>query len=317
MRRSIAAIVVVVLGASSARAGDCVVNENPVSPATLAYELELGSGSIPGQLAGVPFSVVNYQQVSITWTGCAQDCLYLTYPGDTQCGNLVETPVESTVSAEVVGVPDPNAFSDVFAGQVDGGRWNVFAQALVNPSWDETGKSAAYVFDLGTREVIDVGGSAGSVDIRLRAGSDLGVQRCFADIFEWIPRHDLRFRVTERTTFTTLVPTTYWDQFFEADETFTIDVQPGWVLQVDVYFDVFANATSAQEQGGEYCDGAIAILDFLNPPAGDGIQLFFDADPGTTLTPRSGIVYETPEPEGGAFAAFASALLLAASRRRR
>jgi hypothetical protein len=312
----IATCIVATLAAFDAWAGECVANSGPVAPATLASELEAGFGFLPGELSNVPFSVVSYgyQQVQITWAGCGQDCVFATYPGDAQCGDLVSTPVESNVSREIVGIPNPNALSTVFAGQVDGGRWNVLAQALVNPSWDETNKSAAYSFDLGTREVIDVGGSAGAVDIHLRARSTLIGRGCVGNFVEWIPLHKMRFRVTERTTFTTLVQTQFWDQFFDVDETFTIAVQPGWVLQVDLYFDVFANATGETFIGTDYCAGAIANLDFTSPPAGEGLQLFYDPDPGVTLTPRSGIVYEVPEPSAAAAAVIAIVLLAARKR---
>jgi hypothetical protein len=307
------------LQASSAHAGECLVNQNPVAPSALAAELENGFGSLPGQLAGVPFSVVSYQGVDLYWTGCAADCVVNDHPGESQCGNLVETPVDSFVKSEVAGAPNPPIFAEVAAEQLGNGKWNVWGNAFLEPFWEETGGSASFGFALGTREVIDVAGSAGArpLDIRLRAGSHLGIQYCLGHLYQWIPGHHMRLRVTERTTFTTLLATQYYDGFFGADDTFTIDVEPGWVLQVDLWFQASANATAAQDPFGNYCDGAVALLDFLGPPASDGIQLFFAADPSLTLTPRSGIVYEAPEPEGGGAAALATTLLLALRRRAR
>src|SRR5262245_56285142 len=75
----------------AAEAGECLVNSNPVPPGDLAFALEAGSGaSLPGQLAGLPFSVVNLEQNSISWTGCSDDCIYQQNMGETQCGSLVE-----------------------------------------------------------------------------------------------------------------------------------------------------------------------------------------------------------------------------------
>lgn len=316
--RAIAVCVVAMMQASGARAGECVVNGNEVPPSSLASELEVGFGGIPGQLAGVPFSVVNYDQMSISWNGCADDCLYISNQGDSQCGNLVAAPVESMRTPTVTAVPDPYAFSHVFAGQAENGKWNVLASAFVDPYWEQESKSAVYDFEVGTREVIDVAGSAGTkpLDIYLRGGSRVeGIEvGCFGDVFRWIPNHQISFRVTELTTFTTLVNTTYWTQFFSRTQAFTIDVQPGWVLQVDVLLDVFANATGAQDLGGQYCDGAYAYIDLAGPPDSDGVQLFLDPDPSMTLTPRSGIVYEAPEPGAGAAASIAIALLAARKR---
>jgi hypothetical protein len=304
--------------ASSAGAEECVVNGNPVSPATLASELEAGFGSLPGQLAGVPFSVVSGEQLSINWTGCAEDCIYSTGLGESQCGNLVATPVESLLLREVAGVPDPLAQAAVTAGQSPNGKWNILADAFVDPYWSETSKSASFDFELGTREVIDVSGSAGAkpLDIHLRGGSRLPYVEvgCIGDLFHWVPSQRVRFRVTERTTFTTLVNTVYWDPFYSQTEVFTINVENGWVLQIDLHYEAFANATGAQEPGGEYCDGGYVFLDAAGPPDRDGLQLFLDPDPSLTLTPRSGIVYEAPEPDAGAAWAFAIALLIGRKR---
>src|SRR5690606_34331249 len=119
---------------------------------------------------------------------------------------------------------------------------------------------------------------------------------CVGSLYHWVPRQVLRFRVRELTTFTSLINTTFWEPFTTRADVFTIDVQDGWVLQIDVHYDGSANATAAQEPGGEYCDGGYAFLDAASPPDYEGIQLFFDPDPALTLTPRSGIVYEVPEP---------------------
>jgi hypothetical protein len=306
-----------IAGAPAVEAGECVVNANPVPPQTLAQQLK-GVGSLPGQLAGVPYSVVDYGGVNVLWTGCAAECVLNDYPGDTQCGNLVETPIDSLVVTEIAAVPDPLAFSEVSAEQSPNGKWNVAANAFISPEFEEPNGAATYSFELGTREVIDVGGGPGTkpLDIRLRVGSHLAIQQCVGGLFTWIPHHNLQFRVTELTTFTTLIPSVYYDQFFLIDDTFTIDVYPGLVLVLDVYFDAGASATGANDIFGNQCTGGIATLDFAEGPERDGIQLYLSPDPSITLTPRSGMIYEVPEADAGP-AAIAVLLALATRRARR
>lgn len=298
----------------SARAEECLVNGSPVSPAALAQELENGFGSLPGQLVNVPFSVVSIDHVNINWSGCADDCYFATNLGASQCGDLATTPLESIAGHMIGPAAQPQAFSQILGAQAGDGSWEVFANAFVEPFW-QPGASAAYGFELGTREVIDVAGTGGPkpLEIRVRGLGHVDRLGCFGDVFSWIPQHALRFRVTERTTFTTLLPTVFWDQFVQQEEVFTLDVEPGWVLQVDVYFEASANATGAQ-LGAEYCDGAVAYLDFIGPPDPDGIEIFYAADPSLTLTPRSGLVYPVPEPGAGAAAAASIALLAARKR---
>jgi hypothetical protein len=295
-----------------------------VTPSTLAYGLEQGSGDIPGQLAGVPFSVVSYEALNLLWANCGGDCVFDTPEGDTQCGNLVATPIDSLVVSELAGVPVPPAFSEVSAEQSPNGKWNVAAQAFVSPTFEEDDGSASYVFELGTREVIDVSGGSGllPLEIGLRAASHLGVQFCAGDLFRWIPSHSLRFRVREATTFfpftRDLVSTVYYDQFFVRDEVFAVEVNTPSVLTVDVWFRAIGGATGANDIFGNQCRGGLAVLDFAEAPAGDGIQLFFSPDPSLTLVPRSGIAYApVPEP-GGAFAGLvAFAALVRLDRRNR
>lgn len=307
----------------AAEAGECVVNSNPVEPSTLAFALEAGSGaSLPGQLAGVPFSVVSLQQNSITWSGCAEDCIYQQNLGETQCGNLVEAPIEAFYSAMVAGIPNPPAFSQVVADHFPNGKWTIGGSAFTSTDFHQPGSSAAFSFELGTREYIDVASSSENelpVNIGLRARSHLGLAGCFVygGIFNWFPINEMRFRVTETSDvfpFTRdLVPTQYYSQFGNAEEVFAVDVRPNSVLTVDLYFEGGGNATGAQDLSGNYCPGGYVFLDYFLHTA-DGIQVFFSPAEGLTLTPRSGIVYE-PVPEAEA-SAVATALLLAIAARR-
>jgi hypothetical protein len=311
----------------AAEAGECVVNSNPVAPSTLAFALEAGSGaSLPGQLAGVPFSVVSLQQNSITWNGCAENCIYQQNLGETQCGNLVETPIEAFYSAMIAGIPDPPAFSQVMADHFPNGKWTIGGSAFTSTDFHQPGSSAAYSFELGTRDYIDVTSNSENelpVNIGLRARSHLGLAGCPVNggVFNWFPIHEMRFRVTETSDafpFTRdLVPTQYYGQFVKAEEVFAVDVRPNSVLTVDLYFEGIGNATGAQDLSGNQCPGGYAFLDFFLHTA-DGIQVFFSPAEGLTLTPRSGIVYEpVPEPAAGATAVVVALFALRGLNRRR
>jgi hypothetical protein len=274
----------------------------------------------------VPFSVVSLQQNSISWVGCAEDCIYQQNLGETQCGNLVESPIEAFYSAMIAGIPNPPAFSQVVADQFPNGKWTIGGSAFTSNTFHQPGSSAAFSFELGTREYIDVASSSGNelpVSIGLRARSHLGLAGCLVNggIFNWFPLHEMRFRVTETSDappFTRdLVPTQYYSQFVKAEEVFTVDVRPNSVLTVDLHFEGSGNATGAQDLSGNQCPGGYVFLDFFLHTA-DGIQVFFSPAEGLTLTPRSGIVYE-PVPEaatGGVAAILAMVALRGLARRR-
>jgi hypothetical protein len=320
-RCSIALACLAGLAAPAVHAGECLVNGTPVSPQVLASVLEQGpTASLPGQLAGVPFSVVSHQSVSVYWASCGEDCLFNEFLGESQCGNLVESPIDSFVEAEYIGVPNPPAFAQVLAIQSANGKWEVGAQGFVSPTWDKPDGHAAYSFELGTRDVIDVtSGSAAELlplAVQFRALGHLGIQICEGNLFHWIPLHSARIRVIEQSSSgtRTLVNEVY-SQFFQRDLVFPVEVRPSSTLTVDVWFQASANAGPAQDGFGNYCAGAVAPLDFYGPPAWDGIQVSFVPDPALTLTPRSGILYEPlPEPESAAGIALLSLAVLRARR---
>jgi hypothetical protein len=329
MPRSIAAAACAVglAVAQSAQADECpLVNGNAIPPSSFASELENGYGSLPGQLAGVPFSVVSYESADIFWTGCAGECLINEYPGETACNDLVATPLDSFIRSEIAAVGDPPAFSEVSAEQWANGKWDVFATSFVIPAWENIGGSASYIFELGTRDVIDVSSAEEGLKplrIRMQARSHLGVNDCNPDLglFSWIPNHYTRFRVTEETPgpplTRTLVPTTYHENFFGADDVFDVEVSANSTLTVDVYFRASANATGAMDVFGDQCSGGIAILDFAED---DGILVSYSPDPSLTFAPRSGIAYQTvPEPGtiGGVGGAGGALATLASRARRR
>jgi hypothetical protein len=304
-----ACAVALAVAPNNAQADQCpLVNGNAIPPSAFASELEVGFGGLPGQLAGIPFSVVSYEGANIFWTGCADECLINDYPGDTECGNLIQEPLDVPIKSQIGAVGnDAPAFSEVAAEQWTNGKWDVFATSFVSPSWEETGGSAAYMFELGTREVIDVSSAETGLKplrIRMQARSHLGINDCNPNLglFTWIPTHGTRFRVTEETPgppFTrTLVPTTYHDNFFVADDVFDVEVSANSTLTVDVFFEASANATGALDVFGDQCSGGIAILDFAED---DGILVSFSPHPSLTFAPRSGLAYETaPEPHEGA-----------------
>jgi hypothetical protein len=314
-----------------ARAGECIVNSAPVAPLDLANALEFG-GSLPGQLNGVPFSVVSLQSQTLYWPGCAADCTFVQYQGASQCGDLVATPIDydSLVQYPLV---QPEMFSAVGADQAGDGKWTVLAQGFVSEEFGTIGGGAGYTFELGTREVIDVTSSGGSdplaLEIGFHAGTHITAQVCEDGIFRWNPSRDLRFRVQERTSMgatNTLVPTVYHDQFVAVDDVYPVEVKPGSTLTVEIYLHASANATGAVDGFGNFCDGGMAVLD-MDPgiaffdygggsPALDGIQISFSPDPALTLTPRSGIAYTTvPEPGALAVGTVALSALALAWRR--
>lgn len=317
---------------SVARAGECVASTTPVPPTDLASALEFG-GSLPGQLSGVPFSVVSLESQTLTWPGCGVDCTFVQLQGVSQCGDLVATPIDYASLVEYPLV-QPELFSAFDADQAADGKWTVLAQGFLSDAFDPTGGGAGYTFELGTREVIDVTSSGGTdplpLQIGFRAGTHITAQACEDGIFRWNPSRDLRFRVSERTAggaTNTLVATVFHDQFVSVDDVYPVEVTPGARLTVEVFLRVSANATGAADGFGNLCDGGIAVLDmdpgiaFFDYGGGsaalDGIQLLFTADPALTLVPRSGITYE-PVPEPGVLTrgAIAIAALAACARRR-
>ena len=318
-----AACAVALAVAPSAPAGECpLVNGNVIPPSSFATELEVGFGSLPGQYAGIPFSVVSYGGANIFWNGCASDCLINDYPGDTECGNLVQAPLDVPIRSEIAAVGDPPAFSEVAAEQWTNGKWDVYGIGFVSPVWEEISGSASYSVELGTREIFDVSSTETGLKplrIRMQALSHLGVNDCNPNtgVFSWIPTHGTRFRVeevTEGPPFTrTVVPTTYHDQFFAADDFFDVEVNANSTLTVDVFFHASANATGAQDVFGDQCSGGVAILDFAQD---DGIKLSFSPDSSLTFAPRSGLAYDTvPEPHEGAGLVALGALAQRARRR--
>lgn len=316
------------IGASAvARAGECVVNGTPLTPAELANALEFES-SLPGQLAGVPFNVMSLQQLSLQWQGCGQDCVNRQLEGESQCGDLVTTPLQSAFLElyPAGGTEDASLINNVAASQSATGRWRILAQGWVFPDTAPQDSGAAYSFRLGTREVFDVtsnGGGTGPLplDIGIRAGTWVTVSLCGDDgFFRWNPSRDLRFRVSSRLPpagSVTLVDTVFYDSFVRVDDVYSVQVAPGSTVTVDVYLAVSANATGAQDMFGNQCQGASAVLD-MEPALGffglgggsgayDGIQVLVSPDPGLTLTARSGMEYPAV-PEPGAFASAVVAL---------
>lgn len=321
-----------VLRADAAAGAECSV---PVTPYELASALKAGPGaSLPGQLAGVPFSVVSLEQMTLSWQGCGQDCVSYQFLGETECGDLAGTPIDAVYLALYPDALSPTLISTASADQRANGKWRISAQGWVVPTGAPANAAAGYTFELGTREVIDVTSSGGTdplpLSIGIRAGTWIDVSVCGDDgYFRWNPLRDLRFRVTEQPAAgspRTLVDTVFYDQFVLVDDVYPVEVTPGSTLTADVFLRISANATGAQDGFGNICEGGRALLDmdprivFLNlaggSPALDGIQLLFSPDPALTVVPRSGLVYE-PVPEPGASASAGTVLgALALARRR-
>lgn len=331
--RSAVAGLVLLLWAGSSAAEECSV---PVTPDTLASALEVGpTGSLPGQLAGVPFSVFSLESMPLIWPSCGASCVFTQPTGVTECGDLVSNPTTVSYLAVHPDVVQPTLLSNVAARQSANGRWTIAAQGIVAPNSHPVGASAAYVFELGTREIIDVASTGGTgrlpLDIGLRAGAHLGLQVCDGGRLRWNATRDLRFRVSEQVPGSarrTLVSTFFSPtSFVLVDDVYSVEVTPGAAVTIDVFLRVSGNAVSGTDPFGTTCDGADVLLD-MNPgivffgqstgnPAYDGIQVQLSPDPALVLTPRSGIDYETvPEPDllGGVAAA---SLLLCAWKRRR
>lgn len=313
------------LGARGARAGECLINGNPVNTDEMAYRLELGT--YDHAIYNEPFSVVHLAQAGVFWDSCSPDCEPIVHFGGSQCGSLVEDPVDFYAMAAKQPPPhDDAAYSEVAAFLQEDGKWEVSALAYLSPLTANLTTNANYSFELGTRDVIDVtsvDASMHPLEIGLRARSHLAVRQCLGQVFQETPHHAMRFRVQERVLTPVyedrmLVDTTYYDQFHSTGQTWTVEVKPDSTLYVDVFF---ASSTQIhminQDAFFQDCPGAISQLDFFGLP-GDGIQVFFTADPALALTPRSGIAYDpVPVPEPARAALVATVALAACARRRR
>lgn len=326
----VAAGVFPALWVETATGGECGV---PVTPFEFASELEAGSGGLPGQLAGVPFSVVSLEQMALYWPGCGQDCVSLQFEGATECGDLAATPIDASYLAIYPGTQEPTLISNVAADQTTSGKWSISAQGWVMPDIAPQSAAAGYTFELGTRDVIDLTSSGTDplpLEIGIRAGTWIGLEACGQDgFFRWNPLRDLRLRVTEQPPSgspRTLVSTVFYDAFVLVDDVYPVEATPGSTLTVDVFLRISANATGAQDAFGNLCEGARALLDmdpriaFLDlaggSPAYDGIQLLFSPDPALGFAPRSGLVYApVPEPRSIASAVAALGVLVLARRR--
>lgn len=324
---------VAMLGAPpAARAAECLNNGQPINNLPWIAAQELQSPSSGLSVFGEPFATLTTDQLGIYEWNCSPDCAVSINQGETRCGDLGQDPVEYSDSVTLLGVGITPAFVELAGGLAPNGKWSFYGQAVAHPDW---APAANYHYGtmqarLGTREVFDVASSAAGpqpVRFQLVVGGHLGVRECQGTIFRDIPNHSLYLRIRERTSGSQRYYNG-WSQFVALNEVLEIQAEPGEVLQVDLLLDIDAEARTGPHQDPltfESCMGELSIADFAAgigqvgvDDAYDGMQLFVSAPAPMTLTPRSGLVYETvPEPASGAAAAGAALLGLARRRRAR
>lgn len=314
-----------------ARSAECLNNGQPINnlPFHAAQELEFQSSGL--NVLDEPFATLTTDELGIYEWNCSPNCTVSINRGETRCGDLGQDPVEYSDSVSIVGAPTP-AFVELAGGLAPNGRWSFYGQAFAHPDWVPASNYhyGTMQVRLGTRELFDVASAvAGPQPVRfqLLVSSHLGARGCQGNLFRDIPGHSLYLRITERTQGGQLYYNG-WSQFVATNEVFEIEVEPGEILQVDTLLKIGAEARTGPHFDPitfDTCLGELSIADFaagigqvgVDDP-NDGMQLFVSAPAPMTLTPRSGLAYETvPEPASGAAAAGAALFGLARRSRAR
>lgn len=323
----IAACIGLLFGSDTALAGECTAGADEIANISLlANELQFptwGGGSA-GFLE--PFAVVFQESLGIVGDTCVGDCPFSSDYGDVTCGNLVEDPIAHDGLVEIVGVPDPTAFTEFYADLLPNARWEVAAQGYISTGagLSHEARRTFANFKLGSRDVLDItssGSGAQTIDFNLfLLRGDLGSIGCFGDVLFVRALPTLAFRLREDPVGPAPPEMLLDVDLSELDygsNPFQVEVTPPTVLYVDFFLGAGVQATGDNIQ----CAGGNATLDFRPPsvPNGptDGIQIFLSGSPQLTIVPRSGIVYAAaPDAEASAVA-IAMLLGLAARRARR
>lgn len=317
----------VVGSASASHAGTCALT---------SFQLlsELSSPTWIGGSSGLnqPFATVFQANLSTTQSGgCGGDCPADVSPGDTECGDLVTTPIDVDRFIAGPGQDDYNGYETRLQSN---GKWEYRADVLlVAPSVGA--KFANSNVSFGHREVFDVTSGASGLQpfqLRLRESGIVpsgpvscpGFNRTTpvftrsvrvraagsaqSILFETLGVPDGEFAVQSDPPYQRVVKD--WD--------FDLQVPANTVLYVDVLYNPAGGTYQAPFTdflSGLSCDVTIVQSQWIEPNG--GIQLFVSPGPALTAVPRSGIDYEpVPEPVGGA-ALTAGVLLLVGLRRER
>jgi hypothetical protein len=333
------AVGVGILFGSEVDAGECTAGADETGNIVLlANELDFPTwaGGSDGKLE--PFSTIYASSVGMLGDGCAGDCPFLENEyGDVSCGQLASDLLEFDGSVEIIGIPNPNAFTQVLADLYPDGRLSIGAQGYISPAYGASREVTRTFadFQAGYREVFDVSSAASTpqpVDVNLYVGrSDHGGftgNACQGPILTRNFNPTVKFRMRQvpssgPPTPEMLIDVT-WDDLDLGNNHFFVDMLPNAVVYMDVYVAAQVQATGDNVVGADECDGGLATLDFFDESAPgdeyDGFQVYLSPAPALAMVPRSGLVYAAaPEPGaiGAGGAALAALLARAWTRRRR
>jgi hypothetical protein len=320
--------------AAPAAAGECTVGGDEAGNiVALAQELAMPtwSGGSSGFLE--PFATLYQSALGLQGVGCSP-CPFSSDYGDVTCGDLAADPLDHEGVVEIVGIPDPHAFSGLFAELLPNARWSLGAQGFILPAAGASQEVTRTFADFegGFRDVLDVSSAQATpqpltIDLFMQRGDLGGPVGCIAELLLTRALQTVHFRVREDPVGPAppvlLVDASTPLQTLElGHNVFPVDVSPNAVLYVDLYHSAAVQATGYNIGLSEVCDGGNTTLDMRLDLAGtleDGIQVFLSPAPTLTVSSRGGLAYEpVPEPmEGSAAAAVALAMLARRSRRAR
>lgn len=318
------------VGAMPAGAGPCTAGGNETDNIVLLAQ-ELAFPTWGGGSAGLdqPFATIFQSSLGYLGLGCSGSCPFSSDFGDVTCGDLVADPLSHADFIELGGIPNPNAFTELFADLLPTARWSLGAQGFISSS---TGRSREVTrtfadFQGGFRDVLDVSSPATtpqpvSINFYMGRGDLDGPLGCVNDILNIPAPLTVAFRVREdpvgptppvmlvdvSTTFQTLAL---------GGNSFQVNVRPNSVLYVDVYQEGAAQATG--DHVVPDCGGGYTTLDVRLNPFGtplDGLQVYITPAPTLNVVSRGGLTY-APVPEPGIGPACAAGLLALVTLRAR
>jgi hypothetical protein len=319
---------VTLLDGGGARAGECTAGGDETSNIVLlANELRqpAWSGGLDGSLE--PFATLYQESLGILGDGCAGSCPFSGDYGDVTCGDLAADPLDHEGVVEIAGVPDPTAFTGLFAELLPNARWSLGAQGYISPAAGASREATRTFanFEGGFRDVLDVTSAQATpqplaIDLFVGRGDLGGPVGCFAELLHVDALQTVRFRVREDAVGPGS-PVMLVDVTSEpggdielGHNVFQVEVSPNAVVYVDLYQSAGVQATGDNTTTSAECDGGLATLDTRLDLAGtleDGIQVFLSPAPTLSVVSRGGLGYQ-PVPEPGAGIAGATAIAVLA-----